>query len=415
MSGMVRSEAVVDLGAIRRNVTRLRSGTTAEVMAVVKADGYGHGLAQSADAALAGGATWLGVAFLEEALALRAAGIDAPVLSWLAVPGERVGEGVVAGVDLSVSAPWGLAEVAAAARATGHRARVHLKVDTGLSRGGATPADWPELVTAAAKAAADDEIEVIAVWSHLAYADAPGHPTITGQVRDFGEAVAAARRLGVDPPLRHLANSAATLTLPAAHFDLVRPGIAVYGLTPVPPEPYGLEPAMTLRTTVALTKRVPAGSGVSYGHVHVTDRETGLALVPLGYADGVPRAATSVGPVLLGGRRRTVTGRVCMDQFVVDVGDDDVRAGDEVVLFGPGRRGEPTAQEWADVLGTISYEIVSRVGARVPRTYTASDGLAGEQSGTASDGLASEQSGTASDGVPSEQSGPASDGHGGGP
>ena len=335
---MVRSEAMIDLGAVRRNVARLRAGTTAEVMAVVKADGYGHGLVPSARAALAGGASWLGVAFLEEAMALRTAGILAPVLSWLAVPGEDVAAGVAADIDLSVSAPWALAEVVTAARETGQRARVHLKVDTGLSRAGAT-------------------------------ADAPGHPTIAGQVTAFTEAVAAARRLGVDPPLRHLANSAATLTLPEAHFDLVRPGIAVYGLTPVPPEPYGLEPAMTLRSRVALAKRVPAGSGVSYGHVHVTERETGLALVPLGYADGVPRAATAVGPVWLGGRRRTVAGRVCMDQFVVDVGDDEVAAGDEVVLFGPGTHGEPTAQEWADALGTISYEIVTRVGARVPRTH----------------------------------------------
>jgi alanine racemase len=366
---MVRSEAVVDLDAIGHNVGLLRAGTSAEVMAVVKADGYGHGLVPSARAALAGGASWLGVAFLEEALALRAAGVAAPVLSWLAVPGEDLAAGVAADVDLSVSAPWALAEVVAAARATGRRARLHLKIDTGLSRGGATAADWPELVAAAAKAAAADEVEVVGIWSHFAHADAPGHPTTGRQVAAFGEAVEVARGLGVDPPLRHLANSAATLTLPGAHFDLVRPGIAVYGLSPVPPETYGLVPAMTLRTRVALAKRVPAGSGVSYGHVHVTDRDATLALVPLGYADGVPRAATSVGPLLLGGRRRTVSGRVCMDQFVVDVGDDEVAAGDEVVLFGPGRDGEPTAQEWADVLGTISYEIVTRVGVRVPRTY----------------------------------------------
>ena len=365
----MRTEAVVDLDAIRDNVAVLRSRTSAEVMAVVKADGYGHGLVPAARAALAGGASWLGVAFLEEALALRRAGISAPTLSWLASPGEDVAAGVAAEVDLSVSAPWALAELVAAARETGRPARVHLKIDTGLSRGGATPADWPELVTAAAKAVASGEIEVIGIWSHFAYADAPGHPTIAGQVATFGEAVEVARGLGVDPPLRHLANSAATLTLPAAHFDLVRPGIAVYGLSPVPPEDFGLTPAMTLRSSVALTKRVPAGSGVSYGHVHVTSAETGLALVPLGYADGVPRAGTSVGPVQLGGRRYTVAGRVCMDQFVLDVGDDPVAAGDEVILFGSGRDGGPTAQDWADATGTISYEIITRVGSRVPRTY----------------------------------------------
>jgi alanine racemase len=366
---MVRSEAVVDLDAIRDNVARLAAGTPAAVMAVVKADGYGHGLLPAARAALAGGASWLGVAFLEEALALRAAGITSPMLCWLAVPGEDLVAAVAAEVDLSVDAPWAVAEAAAAARTTGRTARLHLKVDTGLSRAGATRADWPDLVTAAAKAAATGEVEIVGVWSHFAYADAPGHPTVGAQVRAFGEAVEAARALGVDPPVRHLANSAATLTLPDAHFDLVRPGIACYGLTPVPPEPFGLVPAMTLRSTVALAKRVPAGSGVSYGHVYVTERETNLALVPLGYADGVPRAATSAGPLLLGGRRRTIAGRVCMDQFVVDVGDDEVAAGEEVVLFGPGRHGEPTAQEWADVLGTISYEIVTRIGARVPRTY----------------------------------------------
>jgi len=367
---MLRSEARVDLDAIRDNVATLRAGTSAEVMAVVKADGYGHGLLPSARAALAGGAAWLGVAFLEEALALREAGVDAPLLCWLAVPGERLVEAVARDVDLSVSATWGLAEVVAAARLAGRPARVHLKVDTGLSRGGAEPADWPDLVTAAAKAAAAEDVETVGIWSHFTYADAPGHPTNARQLAAYREALAVAAELGVTPRLRHLANSAATLTLPEAHFDLVRPGLAVYGLSPVPRRPtYGLVPAMTLRSTVALTKRVPAGTGVSYGHAYTTDRETGLALVPLGYADGVPRDATNVGPLLLGGRRRTISGRVCMDQFVVDVDADRVAVGDEVLLFGPGTRGEPTAQDWADALGTISYEIVSRVGARVPRTY----------------------------------------------
>ncbi|MDT7548313.1 MAG: alanine racemase, partial [Actinomycetota bacterium] len=179
---------------------------------------------------------------------------------------------------------------------------------------------------------------------------------------------------GLEPEVRHLANSAATLTAPATHFDLVRPGLAVYGLSPVPdigsPADLGLRPAMTLLSTVALTKRVPAGSGVSYLHRYVTSAPTSLALVPLGYADGVPRSATNLAQVQLRGRRRTIAGTVCMDQFVLDVGEDDVDAGDEVVLFGPGTGGEPTAQDWADWLGTINYEIVTRVGARVPRTYT---------------------------------------------
>jgi alanine racemase len=374
---MMRTEAVVDLDAIRHNVARLAGGTSAEVMAVVKADGYGHGLLPSARAALAGGASWLGVAFLEEALALREGGVTAPVLSWLAVPGERLVDGVRRDVDLSVSTGWALDEVVAAADAAGRPARLHLKVDTGLSRGGATQADWPDLVTAAGKAAAGGQVEIIAIWSHFAYADAPGHPTIARQLADFRAALDVARTLGVDPPLRHLANSAATLTRPDAHFDLVRPGIAVYGLSPVPEQStFGLVPAMTLRSHVALAKRVPAGSGVSYGHVYVTDRETGLALIPLGYADGVPRNATDVGPLLLGRRRRTISGRVCMDQFVVDVGgDDEVHAGDEVLLFGTGQDGEPTAQDWADATGTISYEIVTRLGGRVPRRYVGSAGV----------------------------------------
>jgi alanine racemase len=367
---MLRTEARVDLDAIRDNVATLRAGTSAEVMAVVKADGYGHGLLPAAQAALAGGAGWLGVAFLEEALALRAGGVAAPLLCWLAAPGEDLAAAVAAGVDLSAGAVWTVTEVAAAAHAAGRPARLHLKVDTGLSRGGAAAADWPDLVVAAAKAAAAAEVEIVGIWSHFAHADAPGHPTSAGQLVAYREALALAARLGVVPQVRHLANSAATLTLPAAHFDLVRPGIAVYGLSPVPQESgFGLVPAMSLRSHVALAKRVPAGAGVSYGHAYTTDRETGLALVPLGYADGVPRAATNCGPVLLGGRRRTISGRVCMDQFVVDVGADDVQAGDEVVLFGPGTAGEPTAQDWADALGTISYEIVTRVGARVPRTH----------------------------------------------
>ena len=366
---MLRTEAVVDLDAIRRNVGLLRAGTTAELLAVVKADGYGHGLLPSARAALAGGAAWLGTAFVEEALALRSAGITAPILCWLIAPGEDLAAAVAAGIDLSANAPWAVTELVDAARAAGRPVRLHLKVDTGLSRGGATAADWPELLTAAAKAAAAGDAEVVGLWSHFAYADAPGHPTIARQVATYREALDTAAGLGVVPQIRHLANSAATLTLPEAHFDLVRPGIAVYGLTPVPPEQHGLTPAMTLRSHVALTKRVPAGSGVSYGHRYVTRTETGLALVPLGYADGVPRNGTNSAEVWLAGARRRISGRVCMDQFVVDVGDDPVAPGDEVVLFGPGRGGEPTAQDWADALGTISYEIVSRIGARVPRTY----------------------------------------------
>jgi len=373
---MTRQHVVarVDLGAIRANVEALRAATSAEVLAVVKADGYGHGLLPSARAAVAGGATWLGTALLDEALALRAAGIMAPrVLAWLIGPGEAWADALAADVDLSVNAGWALDEVVAAARQAGTTARVHLKVDSGLGRGGAAPADWADLVEAARKAEAEGVVRVVGLWSHLAYADAPGHPTILRQAEVFRQAVALAEGAGIDPEVRHLANSAATLTAPEHHFDLVRPGLAVYGLSPVPdvagPSAYGLRPAMTLAADLVHVKRVPAGSGVSYGHIYTTDRETTLGLVPLGYADGVPRAGGNVGPVLAAGRSRTVAGRVCMDQLVLDLGDDDVAVGDEVVLFGPGDDGAPTAQDWAEATGTISYEIVTRVGPRVPRVY----------------------------------------------
>jgi alanine racemase len=366
---VLRTEAVIDLAAIRANVATLKARTSAEVMTVVKADGYGHGLVPSARAALAGGASWLGTAIVDESIALRAAGITAPVLAWLWSPDETdtVRRAVAADVDLSVSSLWQLDAVRAAARDLGIAARIHLKIDTGLSRNGAYVADWPDLLAAAAKAQASGEVVVIGVWSHFVYADEPGHPTITKQIAAFRDALDVAALAGIEPQLRHLANSAATLTLPEAHFDLVRPGIAAYGLSPVPGE-FGLVPAMTLRAAVASVKRVAAGEGVSYGHAYTTERETTLALVPLGYADGIPRSATNVGPVSINGSRFTVSGRVCMDQFVVDVGDLPVAAGDAAVLFGAGD-GEPRAQDWADAVGTIHYEIVTRIGPRVVRTY----------------------------------------------
>jgi alanine racemase len=374
---MLRTEAVVDLAAIAANVATLKSNTAAELMAVVKADGYGHGMVASARAALVGGASWLGVAMLEEALQLRAAGITEPVLAWLWTPREteQLRAALAAGVDVSVASMQSLELVVATAAELGTAARVHLKIDTGLSRNGSSPAEWPQLLEATAKAAATGAIETTGIWSHFAYADSPGHPTIARQIERFGDALDVARGHGVVPQFRHLANSAGTVTLPQCHFDLVRPGVAIYGLSPVPEKgDFGLVPAMTLRTSIANVKRMPAGEGVSYGHQYVTERETTLALVPVGYADGVPRAATNIGPVAIGGSRYTVSGRVCMDQFVVDIGDAEASTGDEVVLFGPGTNGEPTAQDWADVLDTIHYEIVTRVGSRVPRSYTGGAG-----------------------------------------
>lgn len=366
-------ELVVDLDAISSNTGVLveRSACGA-VMAVVKADAYGHGLVPAAHAALAGGATWLGVALLDEALALRKAGVTAPVLSWLVGPGEAWEEAIAADVDVSVAATWMLGEVAEAARAAGRPARVHLKVDSGLGRSGAPSAQWPELCAAASRATSDGLVDVVGIWSHLAYADAPGHPTIDRQLAAFTEAIDVAERAGLRPQVRHLANSAATLTRSDTHFDLTRPGLAVYGLSPLPDATsvsLGLVPAMTLQARLALLKEAEAGQGVSYLHEYVTDRRTTLGLVPLGYADGVPRAATNVGPVLVGGRRRTVAGVVCMDQFMLDLGDDQLEPGAPVVLFGSGEHGEPTAQDWAEATGTISYEIVARIGPRVTRRY----------------------------------------------
>jgi alanine racemase len=367
---MPPAEIEVDLDAITANVALLGRHTTAEVMAVVKGDAYGHGLLPSARAALRGGATWLGVCTLDEALALRAAGLTAPVLAWLLAPGEPLHDAVAADIDLSVASLDGLDEVVAAGRRAGRPARIHLKVDTGLGRGGAGAADWPALCEAAAKAEAGSDAEIVGVWSHLVYADVPDHATIDHQLDVFAEALAAAERVGVRPAYRHIANSAAALTRPDAHFDLVRPGIAVYGLTPVPGRGFGLRPAMSVRARVLLAKRVPAGHGVSYGHTYHTRAETTLALVPMGYADGVPRAASNAAPVWLAGARRVIAGRVCMDQFVLDCGDDPVQAGDVAVLIGPGDHGEPTADDWAAAVGTINYEIVTRMGStRMGRRY----------------------------------------------
>lgn len=368
----VPAEARVDLGAIADNIRLLRERAAgAEVMAMVKAEAYGHGLAEAARAALAGGATWLGVAKLGEALRLRDAGVTVRTLACIGVPGEPYEEAVARDVDLMVGATWTLREIVRAAELAGRPARIHLKADTGMSRGGARGGDdWEELVDAALTAEALGHVRAVGVMSHFACADEPGHPSIAAQIGAFTEMTEYAEKAGARFEVRHLANSAAALTLPEARFDLVRPGIASYGLTPVPRlGTFGLRPAMTLVADAALVKRVPAGSGVSYGHTYTTSRETTLAVVPVGYGDGIPRHGSNLLEVLAGGRRRTIAGRVCMDQFVIDLGDDPLVEGDEIVLFGPGDRGEPTAQEWADALGTISYEIVTRIGSRVPRAY----------------------------------------------
>ena len=371
-----RARAVIDLAALRANVQALRERAAggAGLMAVVKSDAYGHGMLPCARALRRAGADWLGTATPEEAFALRADGDTGRVLCWLWTPDGPWARALRQDIDVSASALWALDAIVDAARATGRMARVHLKADTGLGRNGCQPADWPELVQAARTAERAGLLRVVGLWSHFACADEPGHPSIAAQLGAFHEALDTAAAAGLEPEVRHMANSPATLTLPASHFDLVRPGISLYGLSPSPelgvPGDFGLRPVMTLSADLALVKRVPGGHGVSYGHSYVTPGETTLALVPTGYADGIPRHASGVGPVLVAGKWRTVAGRVAMDQFVVDLGGDSASAGEEAVLFGPGDRGEPTVEDWARAVGTIGYEIVARIGSRVPRVYT---------------------------------------------
>jgi alanine racemase len=377
--GALRAEARIDLDAIRGNTRRVGqivAESGAAVMAVVKADAYGHGAVPCARAAKQAGAAWLGTALPEEALQLRAAGLAGPILAWLHPAGGPWDDLIAQEIDVTAYAPWVLDEITAASQRVGVPARVQLKADTGLGRGGTQPHDWLELVELAAKAEAAGHLRITGVWSHFACADEPGHPSIRAQLDVFHQALAVAEHAGLRPEVRHIANSPATLSLPEAHFNLVRTGLALYGLSPLPdttPADFGLRPAMTLRARVALVKTAPAGHGVSYGHIYHTGDQTTLALVPLGYADGLPRNSSNVGEVLIGGRRHRVAGRMAMDQFVVDLEDadavHDVRVGDEVVVFGPGDDGEPTADDWARATGTLNYEIVTRIGPRVPRVY----------------------------------------------
>jgi alanine racemase len=365
------AEASVDLGAITRNIAALRAHVApAAVMAVVKANGYGHGAVPAARAAVRGGADWLGVVHVAEALEIRRAGVGGPLLCLMAIGSDDHAAAITAGVDLAAGSVSMVRRLSAAAEAAGRPARVHLKADTGLSRGGASLADWPSVLNAARQAQRDGSIVVTGAWSHFASADDPGNPSIEAQLTAFKEALAVAESAGITPPVRHIANTAAALDVPEARYDLVRVGGGSYGLATLPGGPPAwLRPAMTLRARLAMVKRVPAGTGVSYGHRYVTSRETTLGLVPLGYADGIPRAATGLPLVAARGRRWRIAGTVCMDQLVIDFGDEPVAEGDEVVLFGPGDEGEPTAQEWGEALGTISYEIVTGISARVPRTH----------------------------------------------
>ena len=368
-TGPARAEIVVDLAAIRHNVRRLREivGPGVAMMTVVKADAYGHGRIEVARAARQAGADWLGVATLDEALALRAAGDTGRVLCWLAVPGEQYADAIAADIDVTAYSRAELDEIVA----TGRRARVQLKVDTGLARGGAARPDWQDLFAHAAELEQAGRLDITGIWTHLAAGDEPDHPANDAQETAFREAVELAETLGVRPELKHIANSAAAVLRPSARFNLVRCGIATYGLDPAPghTSDLGLIPAMTVRASLAMSKPVAAGDGVSYGHTWIADRDTTVGLVPAGYGEGVPRAAGNAASVWVDGRRRPIRGRVCMDQFMVDLDGDLPPPGTDVVLFGPGTHGEPTAQDWAEVLDTINYEIVTRVGGRFVRRH----------------------------------------------
>jgi alanine racemase len=341
-------------------------------MAVVKADGYGHGATQVGRAALAAGAAELGVATIEEALALRRDGITSPVLAWLHRPGTDFGPALAADVEVAVSSVRQLGEVLDAVERTGRTATITVKVDTGLNRNGVSAVEYPDVLTGLRRAQADGAIRLRGIMSHLVHGDDPDNPFNDLQAQRLSEMAAHARDQGVHYEIVHLSNSPAAMTRPDLAFDMVRPGIAVYGQTPIPERgDMGLRPAMTLKCPVALVRSVKAGDGVSYGHTWIAERNTTLALLPIGYADGVFRTLSGRIDVLINGRLRRNVGRICMDQFVVDLGpgEIDVTEGDDAILFGPGTQGEPTAQDWADLLGTINYEVVTSPRGRVTRTY----------------------------------------------
>lgn len=366
---VLRAEAVIDRDAMCHNldVVRQAVGST-PIMAIVKADGYGHGAVESARTARSAGAAWLGVALPSEALALRAAGDTGAMLTWLWTPGDAdIADCIAADVDIAVSSLWALDHIVASAQARGRRARVHLKIDTGLSRNGAQWQQWEPLVRATKRAQDAGAVDVVAIWSHFANADRPDDRTVTEQQTALHEAVEIARSIGVDPQFTHIANSAAALTRPETRLGLVRIGIAMYGVSPMgfgSAETFGLRPAMALNSEIALVKQLPKGASVSYGSAWVAEERTQVALIPLGYADGIPRAASNRGHVAIHGRLCPVLGTIAMDQFVVRV-EGRAFAGDPVTVFGD----RPSVDAWAQAADSIGYEIVTRIGSRVPRRY----------------------------------------------
>ncbi len=337
-------------------------------MAVVKADGFGHDAVAVARTALGNGAGWLGVTSIAEGLALRADGLTAPILSWLNPVDADFTASLRNWIDVAVPSAEHLAAVVAAASRTGRMARVHLHADCGLARDGAPPSEWQGLCQAASRAERAGHVLVVGVMGHLACADRPDDPANRAGRRMFERSVATARVAGLQPQWRHLAATSATLTNPASRFDLCRIGAGLVGIDPTRTTP--LEAALTLTAPIVSVREVPAGTAVGYGHAYVTPGRTHLALLPLGYADGIPRSAAGRAEVLIDGARCRVVGRVSMDQLVVDTGTAGVRPGALAVIFGPGRSGEPTVREWAAWAGTIEHDLVTGIGARVRRAHT---------------------------------------------
>jgi len=364
----MRTEAIVDLSAIKHNVELLKKTAGTKLLAVVKADAYGHGLVPVAKAALAAGADYLGVALLEEAITLRESGIEAPILAWLVQPGSDFKKAIELDIELAAASLTALAEISAAS--TDKKAKVHLEVDTGMTRGGFL-FEWDQLSAEHVK-----NVEIVGIFSHFARADEPGEKQNEDQLARFNEMVAHLHSLGFTNVIRHLSNSAATLKHNAAAFDMVRTGIAMYGLSPDVTtlgnsQSLGLRPAMQLRAAMYLVKDVPVNTPVGYGATESTSADTKLGVIAMGYADGIPRIAHDAG-IWFAGKKSPIIGRVSMDQFVVDLGaSSKAKSGDWVVIFGNGSHGEYTADDWGAASGSINYEIVSRIGPRVPRIYSA--------------------------------------------
>ncbi|MEN9287530.1 MAG: hypothetical protein RLZ88_200 [Actinomycetota bacterium] len=368
-------ELIIDLDAIAHNLATMTAKVTRHdetrplVMCVVKADAYGHGMIPVARKLEAVGADYLGVADIAEALALRNARIDLPILAWLHSPRETFVAALSAGIELGIANIELLDRIAAAAKQTGRVARIHLKIDTGLGRNGSTEADWQALLERVKELVAAGLVQTVGIFSHLS---CTSEADDLRQIRRFEAAIEAARAADVTFELRHLTASDGSMNYPQATYDMVRIGVALYGLSPFVEHTsadFGLVPAMTATALVTQTKRVPAGEGISYGYMHRTSGESTLALVPVGYAEGLPRDASGKASVAINGKKYAVGSRIAMDQFVLDVGDDTVRAGDEVVLFGDPAAGVPSADDWARACDSINYEIVTRMGGRFSRRY----------------------------------------------